>query len=251
MTQPIEVEELFERTLEFPDDDARERYNALVGLEDAKARLCKEALIRLHPGRLSDWVATHHNGSLTAAGPSRPAPTSFHFCRGRGNREDRACGDIRLGHCRILGAARFLLSPKPGNSRNRDGWTDHDAGAVRVFAHISDQARQARRGDHSTTGFVLVVDEADSLAQSREQTPDDTTRTALASTHSCEGSTTSPLKDFRLWSSCALTGWRSDPAIRRGPPDVSSSGPTMTNDAPCSANCLLTSMEPRRTSTSS
>ena len=79
MTQPIEVEELFERTLEFPDDDARERYNALVGLEDAKARLCKEALIRLHPGRLSDWVATHHNGSLTAARAPAARPPVFIF----------------------------------------------------------------------------------------------------------------------------------------------------------------------------
>ncbi len=79
MTHPVDVEALFERTLEFPDDEARDRYNNLVGLDEAQARLGKEALIRLHPQRLTDWVNTHHRGSLNAAKALADRPPVFIF----------------------------------------------------------------------------------------------------------------------------------------------------------------------------
>lgn len=49
----METDHLFDDVLELPDPSAARRYAALVGLDEVKDRLAKEARLVLHPS--SPW----------------------------------------------------------------------------------------------------------------------------------------------------------------------------------------------------
>ena len=57
----------FEQVQEFKNDAAKRRYDALVGLDDVKARLVKEAQILIDPAELADWSKKHHGRRVIPA----------------------------------------------------------------------------------------------------------------------------------------------------------------------------------------
>lgn len=59
MTDKSPIEGLFERRLSYPDIEARERFDRLLGLDDHKSRLLKMLGILLNPASLDEW-AKHH-----------------------------------------------------------------------------------------------------------------------------------------------------------------------------------------------
>jgi pantothenate kinase-related protein Tda10 len=60
------TDDLFEEDLDLPDPIAQQRYGALVGLDDVKTRLAKEAELILQPGLLEDWSVQTHSRVLPA-----------------------------------------------------------------------------------------------------------------------------------------------------------------------------------------
>jgi len=60
----IESTDVFERVEKFPNPAAGERYDRLVGLDDTKARLLKEARLLLNPDLLETWSKKHHGGAV-------------------------------------------------------------------------------------------------------------------------------------------------------------------------------------------
>src|SRR6185295_15874221 len=59
-------EELFEQPITYPDIDAQERLNALVGLDDHKARLTKILSLLINHKRFEDWKKKHHPSARKA-----------------------------------------------------------------------------------------------------------------------------------------------------------------------------------------
>ena len=51
---------LFHPVIELPDDVRTQRYARLVGLDEQKDRLRKEATVLTAPGKLTEWASKQH-----------------------------------------------------------------------------------------------------------------------------------------------------------------------------------------------
>lgn len=159
---------LFETVIAFPDADALERYENLVGLDKTKERLEKETEAMLRPDLLEKWSKEKHGVRLTALDLLVRRPPLFIFAGdvGTGKTELAMTFGDRLARATDLPVELFCLSLRARGS-----------GAVGEMTRlISDAFRHLRtkcpkhggHGKKPTGAAILLVDEADSLAQSRE-----------------------------------------------------------------------------------
>ena len=72
-------QQVFEEILEYPDPDALDEYHRLIGLDDLKARLTKEAMIMIDSGSLSKWSKNHHKKQLAITQYLERRPPLFLF----------------------------------------------------------------------------------------------------------------------------------------------------------------------------
>jgi AAA+ superfamily predicted ATPase len=154
--------ELFEELLELPDADADRRYRSLVGLDAVKVRLEKEAEILLDPKLVEDWSKKHYRTMIRAAEMllSRPPLVIFG-------------GDVGTGKTTLAETfcAPLARSRKIAVRVHRLSLTTRGGGAVgemstllsAAFAEVRQRAIREKGAAH-----ILVIDEADALAQSRE-----------------------------------------------------------------------------------
>jgi AAA+ superfamily predicted ATPase len=162
-----EAPELFEPTRDFPDPKAGDRYARLVGLDEVKELLHKEALLRLHPGQLAEWSRKHHGGLIAAINYFRDRPPLFLFAGDVGTGKTQLAetfGDRLATETKLPIALRKLTLNARGGGRVGE-MTSLISSA---FAEVEHEARGLVKGGKRTGGIVLVVDEADALAQSRD-----------------------------------------------------------------------------------
>ena len=69
--------DLFEDIVTLPDPRGLDQFNRLVGLDEYKSRLVKEALLGLDPGQLNAWSAKHYGGKLAALESFSARPPLF------------------------------------------------------------------------------------------------------------------------------------------------------------------------------
>ncbi len=83
-------DDLFHPVIELPEPTRRARYDRLVGLDETKLRLRKEAALLADPRRLRSWAAQYHGGDVAAlalfadraplfVSPVTSAPASPHW----------------------------------------------------------------------------------------------------------------------------------------------------------------------------
>src|SRR4051812_27050786 len=58
------IDDLFEAILELPNPNAAKRFNQLVGLDDVKQYLIKEARILINPHLLEEWSKKHYKNKV-------------------------------------------------------------------------------------------------------------------------------------------------------------------------------------------
>jgi AAA+ superfamily predicted ATPase len=158
--------DLFEEILELPDPAAQRRYDRLVGLDHVKDRLGKEAALLLNPKLLRDWSERHHDGRVIAAVTQfeeRPPLLVFAGDVGTGKSTlAESFGDpIARTHHIAVRVMRLSL-----RTRGTGAVGEMTRLLSAAFDAVVEQARSA--GDRAAT--ILVIDEADALAQSRELT---------------------------------------------------------------------------------
>ncbi|MFN5765500.1 MAG: ATPase, partial [Pseudanabaena sp.] len=56
----MNIDELFERRITYPNYEHHERLSRLVGLDDQKDRLTKILSLLVNPAGLKKWINTHH-----------------------------------------------------------------------------------------------------------------------------------------------------------------------------------------------
>jgi SpoVK/Ycf46/Vps4 family AAA+-type ATPase len=159
---------IFEEVREFPDAAAARRFSALVGLDDKKDRVLKEARLLLDPGSLAEWSSKHHRRKTRIVELFRDRPPLFIFA-----------GDV--------GTGKTALAETFGDAVAREAdirvtlyalsLTARGTGAVgemtnllsAAFNEVKQAAKRSsgRNGKHNS-GIILLIDEADALAQSRE-----------------------------------------------------------------------------------
>ena len=156
--------DLFGNVLEFPDPDAQVRFAGLVGIDATKQRLVQEAVYLLDPDAITQWSTKHH-GSVIKAASELIGRTPLIVLAG-----DVGTGKTELAESFLDPVARAI---KGGGTLYSLSLSARGHGAVgemtslisAAFATVRDAGRSAQRGKHVV---VLLIDEGDALAQSRE-----------------------------------------------------------------------------------
>jgi AAA+ superfamily predicted ATPase len=162
------MDELFERRIEFPDVDAQQRLAALVGRDGYKDRLSKILGTMVNPGSLEQWAKEHHPdaGQLTATVRRR---SPLVILAG-----DVGSGKTELGECIGDEVARkegvdITLLPLSLSARGQGRVGEMTQLLSSAFSKTFEEASKLKSsGKRSRGAVILLVDEADALAQSRE-----------------------------------------------------------------------------------
>ncbi|QDV85399.1 AAA family ATPase [Stieleria magnilauensis] len=161
------TEGIFDEVLEFPDSDVKRRFDRLVGLDSVKDRLTKEALMRLQPSSLENWSQQHFKESLPALRYFQRRPPLFILA-----------GDVGTGKTELAETFGDAVARKAGIPilLHSLSLTARGTGAVgemtrlisSAFGIVKSQAPSISGSTSASSGQILLIDEADALAQSRE-----------------------------------------------------------------------------------
>lgn len=158
---------IFDDVLEFPDADVKRRFDRLVGLDAVKERLTKEAMMRLQPSSLENWSQQHFNESLPALRFFQRRPPLFILA-----------GDVGTGKTELAETFGDAVARKAGIPilLHSLSLTARGTGAVgemtrlisAAFGIVKSQVPSVSESSSASAGHILLIDEADALAQSRE-----------------------------------------------------------------------------------
>ena len=166
-TKPA-LDELFERRLTFPDFEPQERLARLVGLDDHKERLSKILGLLVNPAGLEIWAQKHHPGAkgLLKHVLRRPPLVVLAGDVGSGKTElAETIGDAVARQEKI----EITLFPLSLSSRGQGRVGEMTQLLSAAFDYTVDAATKLKGANGRSRGAViLLVDEADALAQSRE-----------------------------------------------------------------------------------
>ena len=160
--------DLFGDVTVLPNDRLARSYGSLVGLDGIKAQLISEARIMLNPARLDAWSEAVYGRRVRLVDVFSGRPPLFLF------EGDVGCGKTALAESFGDEVARtehipvtlYRLSLNARGSGMVGEMTNLIASA---FATVIEEAKSVAQGDRAARGAaVLVIDEADALAQSRE-----------------------------------------------------------------------------------
>jgi AAA+ superfamily predicted ATPase len=162
------TEGLFAGTEEFPNPEARRRLNALVGMEERIDRLVTDAVALLDPAALERWSQQVHGAPVPAVAAVAERTPLFVFA-----------GDVGVGKTEVaelLGQAIAVkadydvtLYPLSLTARGRGAVGEMTTLMTRAFDRVSRDYVKARSSSGAAGNLgILLIDEADALAQSRE-----------------------------------------------------------------------------------
>jgi AAA+ superfamily predicted ATPase len=162
------LDELFERRITYPDFEPQERLARLVGLDSQKTRLAKILSLLVNPSGLETWARKHHTGAngLLNTVLRRPPLVVLAGDVGSGKTElAETIGDA-VARQENIGVTLFPLSLST-RGQGRVGEMTQLLSAA--FDYTVAEANKLKSGSGPARGAViLLVDEADALAQSRE-----------------------------------------------------------------------------------
>jgi len=162
------IDELFERRITFPDFEPQERLARLVGLDDQKTRLIKILGLLVNPVGLGNWVEKNHPGAsdVVNAVLRRPPLVILAGDVGSGKTElAETIGDAVARQEDI----ELTLYPLSLSSRGQGRVGEMTQLLTNAFDHALDAAQKLKGSSGKNRGgVILLVDEADALAQSRE-----------------------------------------------------------------------------------
>lgn len=168
MNASYSLDELFERRISYPDVDAKERLARLVGLDDHKTRLIKILSLLVNPGGLQTWIKKHHAGAeaLLDTVLRRPHLVVLAGDVGAGKSEiAETIGDAVARQEKI----DITLFPLSLSTRGQGRVGEMTKLLSSAFEHTVAEAQKLKSSNRQARGgVILLVDEADALAQSRE-----------------------------------------------------------------------------------
>lgn len=159
---------IFEEVVEYPDTHAMRQFASLVGLDDVKEHLIKEAMLLVDHTLIEKWSKSHYSECLPIIDTFRDRSSLFIFA-----------GDVGTGKTALAESMGDPLARKLDLPvmLYRLSLTARGTGAVgemtalisAAFTEVRDAARKAQSSNGRPRGvYILLIDEADALAQSRE-----------------------------------------------------------------------------------
>ncbi len=162
------IDDLFEHRLTYPDVDIRERLARLVGLDDHKTRLTKILSLLINPSGLEVWAKKYHPsaGELVNTFLRRPPLVVLAGDVGSGKTElAETIGDAVAQQEKI----DITLFPLSLSTRGQGRVGEMTQLLSAAFDRtISEASKLKGTCGRSCGAVILLVDEADALAQSRE-----------------------------------------------------------------------------------
>jgi SpoVK/Ycf46/Vps4 family AAA+-type ATPase len=159
---------VFEASLNYPDPDAQRRFAALVGIDDLKQRLEKSLRLILDPHAIERWSEQHHRRQLPIIGYFKKRPPLFILAGDVGTGKTalaESVGDA-VARAEKLDVTLYRLSLASRGSGLVGEMTKLLADAFASFGEAAGKAKG--RDGKARAGSILLIDEADALAQSRE-----------------------------------------------------------------------------------
>lgn len=161
-------EGLFAAAEAFPNNRALERYDALVGLDSVKRQLLSEARVLLDPGIVETWSKKAHKAVIPAVGDviDRTPLVVLAGDVGTGKTElAETVGDAIARELKV----EVTLYPLSLSARGHGAVGEMTALLTKAFETVHEHAKGGRGRDGGLRhGTILLIDEADALAQSRE-----------------------------------------------------------------------------------
>lgn len=160
--------ELFNHPLIFPDVHAQERLARLVGLDDHKLRLNKILGILVNPARLREWARRHHPDGQQLLRTTLMRPPLVVLAGDVGSGKTELAETIGDSVARQE-AIDITLLPLSLSTRGQGRVGEMTQLLTAAFDATVDEAQKLKSSSGKARGAViLLVDEADALAQSRE-----------------------------------------------------------------------------------
>jgi AAA+ superfamily predicted ATPase len=158
------MSELFDEEIELPDTRAKHRYDRLVGLETIKTSLSKNGTLLLDQNALAEWSTKHYGQVLRLVESVQRRTPLLVFA-----------GDVGTGKTTLaetfgqeIAESRKLERLMVLRLSLRSRGSGQVGEMTRLLGDAFDEVIRRARSGKGKVPVVLVIDEADSIAQSRE-----------------------------------------------------------------------------------
>ena len=166
----MNINELFSNVAEFPDPAAQIRLANLVGIDEIKRQVIAEAMLLLDPSTVEKWSIKYHGEVFRAVDEVKQRTPLLVFDGDVGTGKTELAETFADAVARTMRIDVTLYSLSLSN-RGKGAVGEMTSLLTSAFAEVSSTASKARdQNGQVRRGVVLLVDEADALAQSRELT---------------------------------------------------------------------------------
>jgi AAA+ superfamily predicted ATPase len=168
MSSKPSIDELFERRVSYPDFEPQERLARLVGLDEQKQRLTNILGLLVNPYGLSEWAERHHPGAKGLLDTVLRRPPLVVLAGDVGSGKTELAETIGDAVARQEGID-ITLYPLSLSTRGQGRVGEMTQLISAAFDYAIEAAEKLKSTSSKARGAViLLVDEADALAQSRE-----------------------------------------------------------------------------------
>ena len=163
-------DDVFDTILNYPNSRSQEQYAALVGLDNEKNRISKEARILLHPNAVEVWSKQHYGKIIPLARAFKDRMPLFLFAGDVGTGKTSLAESFPDTVARDLKITLTLFRLSLG-ARGSGAVGQMTSMITTAFSRIGEESRKiVSKGSSPRGAIVLLIDEADALAQSRDFT---------------------------------------------------------------------------------
>lgn len=163
-----EVNNLFENSRQFPDYEAQMRLERLIGLDDYKIRLTKMLSVLIEPRSMEKWLNKYHGDHYEVLEPILSRPPLIILAGDVGSGKTALAENISDKVARLNNIDITLL-PLSLSSRGQGRVGEMTQLVSSAFQQTKEFAVKFKSESGKSRGAViLLIDEADALAQSRE-----------------------------------------------------------------------------------
>jgi AAA+ superfamily predicted ATPase len=160
-------DDLFHPVIELPEATRRARYDRLVGLDNMKLRLRKEATLLADPSHLQTWATSYHGSEVAALTLFADRAPLFVFAGDVGAGKSALAESFGCDLAEFLDLPVFLYRLKLA-TRGSGLVGEMTSLIADAFTHLHEAGRRASGAQGVRAVQIFVVDEADALVQSRE-----------------------------------------------------------------------------------
>ena len=163
----IDIETLFERRMSYPFPDARDRLARLIGIDEQKQTLTKLLALLVNAGGLKRWKDEHHPGAELVLDSILNRPRLVILAGDVGSGKTELAETIGDAVARQEGIDVALL-PLSLSARGQGKVGEMTQLISAAFDYTLKEASAMMAHGGAQGAVILLVDEADALAQSRE-----------------------------------------------------------------------------------